>query len=146
MKTLEHYNRTREEDKNSIIFICSGAIDYTEQINIEMSLEPKLGFIECHPLDLLYKIQDIKHIQNILTKYFVLILKKVPQTSDRNENLPLEKRFTKVYYRCYKRYFHSHWYMAGKSYQYTDFSLDDAIKYIIKENLSITIPLINIFK
>jgi hypothetical protein len=39
------------QDKNSIIFDCSGAIDFSEQINVELSLTPKNDFIEIHPLD-----------------------------------------------------------------------------------------------
>jgi hypothetical protein len=137
---VENYYKLKEEDDNSIVFNCSGAIDFTAQMNIELSLEHKEGFTECHPLNLIWKINNVKNIQNIITAYFSLILKRVPHISDRNEDLPLEKRFTKVYYKCYKKFYHSHWYSSGKDYAYTDFSLDDAIEYIIKENLSITMP------
>lgn len=143
MFSIENYNKLKEEDDNSIIFDCSGAIDFTEQMNIELSLEPKEGFTECHPLDLMWKINNIKNIQNIIRTCFCVILKKVPHISDKNEQLHIEKRFTKVYYKCYKKFWHSHWYMSCKSHNYTNFSLDNAIEYIIKENFSINTPRFN---
>lgn len=131
-------NKQFEEDKNSIIFNCVGAIDFSEQINIELSLVEKEGFVEIQPLLLLSKLNEMNHIQMILYTYFYKIVKRIPQISDNNEDLPLERRFTKVFYKCYKRYHHSH-QPYGK-YEYTNLTLDDSIKYIRTENFGITIP------
>ena len=121
-----------------LTFHCSGAIDYTDQVSIELSLDEskvaEYGFVEIHPLDLMWKINDIKHIQIIIMSYFLKIVKRIPCVSDKNESLPLEKRFTKVYYKCYRSYQHSH---TWNNPTITDITLDEAIKYIKKKNLSI---------
>jgi hypothetical protein len=48
----ETYGKRLLEDRNSIKFNHSGAIDFDEQINIELSITNKEGFIEIHPLEL----------------------------------------------------------------------------------------------
>ena len=144
-KRVVDMEKSAEENKNSIIFNCSGAIDFSEQINIELSHTNEYygmkdtGFTEIHPLDLMWKLDtEIKHIQEILYVYFLNITGKIPHISDKNENLPLENRFTKIYYKCYKKFHHSHWHWD--KYHYTPLTLDEAIKYIKKENLAIQIP------
>lgn len=126
------------EDKNSIKFNCSGAIDFDEQINIELSLTKKDGFIEITPLNLMWEINKMKHIQHIIYVYFYKIVKRIPHISDRNEDLPKDKRFTEIFYKCYRRYHHSH-EPYGK-YHYTDLTLEDAIKHIQKGNFGILLP------
>tara|TARA_R110000772_G_scaffold1210_2_gene4284 strand:- start:14695 stop:15093 length:399 start_codon:yes stop_codon:yes gene_type:complete len=131
-------NISHEEDQNSIKFNCSGAIDFTKYINIELSLEEKEGFTGIDPLTLLWKINKIKNMSNIIDSYFYRICGKVPHMSDRNEDLPIERRFTQIFYRSYIKYRHSHepW---GK-YTYTPLTLKESIKYIKKENFSIVLP------
>jgi len=94
-----------EYPKNSIVFICSGAIDFTIAVYIELSLEDKEGFKLITPIELLKKISKIKHIQHILYTYFYKICGRMPHISD---DIPESKRFTKVYYKCYSKLSHSH--------------------------------------
>lgn len=126
------------QDEKSIIFDCSGAIDFIEQLNIELSLEPN-GGVEMHPLDLIREICEIKHIRNIIFAYFYKIVRKIPHISDRNPDLP--NRFTTIYCRCYKKFHHSH-EPYGK-WTYTNLSLQESIKYIKENNLDIQLPRIN---
>lgn len=126
------------EDKNSIVFTCSGAIDFSEQVNLELSIEPKQGFTEIQPSDFLKELYRIKHIHQIITTYFYVILGRYPQMSDRNKDIPETKRFTKMYYKCYRKFWHTH--DAFGNYKYTDVTLQDAISYIQERNLDIDIP------
>lgn len=143
MESVIGMKKRIEENENSIIFNCVGAIDFIEQINIELSLVDKEGFIEMHPFLLRKKLNEIYHIQNILDTYFFKIVKRVPRFSDTNEDLPLERRFTKVFYKCYKKFRHSH--QPYGEYEYTDLTLDDSIEYIKAENFGIMIPIITNF-
>lgn len=124
------------EESNSIIFDCSGAIDFTEHIHIELSMTPKEGFTHILPLDLMWQINSLKHIGTMVSDYFRKICQKSPHISDRNEDLPEERRWTSVYYKCYKRFKHSHepW---GNDYHYTQLSLTEAISYIVDNGLDI---------
>lgn len=126
-------------DENSIIFDVTGAIDFSEQVNIELSKIEKEGFTEIFPLDFYSKISTIKHIKQIVDMYFSKIVNRIPHVSDRTESV--KNRFTKVYYKCYKKYYHSHWRFDKMAYD--PLSLEDAIEYIKKNNLDIRLPLIN---
>ncbi len=135
---MNSLSKSSSEDENSIIFECTGAIDYSEKINIELSLTHKLGFLEIKPNLLIRKLFSFKHIQSIIICYFIKIVKRMPHISDDNESLPKEYRFTSVYYRCYKKFHHSHDHWD--KYEYTELSLNEAIDYIDKENLGIRLP------
>lgn len=123
--------------KNSILFTCSGAIDFTEDVYIELSLEYKEGFKLITPIELLKKISKIKHMQYIFSTYFYKICGRMPHISDINDNIPESKRFTKVYYKCYRKFSHSHKY---GEYTITNLELDQCIEYIKSKNLCIIPP------
>ncbi len=136
--TLEAHKFGYEEDEKSIVFNCFGAIDFSKQINIELSLTEKNGFNEIHPLLLMRKLNELKHIEQILLLYFYKIIGKIPTFSDMNDDLPIESRFTKIYYKCYEKFHHYH--QPYGQFSYKDLTLDDAIKYIYTENLAIINP------
>lgn len=127
-----------KEDERSIIFNCFGAIDFSRQINIELSLTEKKGFNKTHPLLLMRKLNELKHIEQILLFYFYKIVCKMPNISDVNENLPIENRFIEIYYKCYEKFHYFH--RPFGEFSYKDLTLDDAIKYIYTENLAIINP------
>lgn len=126
-----------KEGENCIIFTCFGGIDFTDDVYIELSLEDKEGFKLITPFEFLAKISKINHIQHILHTYFYKICGRVPRISDMNGDIPESKRFTKVYYKCYRKFSHSHIY---GTYTITSLELDQCIKYIKSENLSIIPP------
>lgn len=51
----------------------------------------------------------------------------------------LLKKLSYVFYKCYRKFIHSHNYLLG-DYDYTNLKIDEAIKYIKKQNLAIMIP------
>jgi hypothetical protein len=134
---MNNITKTVNEDNNSIIFRQTGAIDYTEQINIELSLTEKEGFIKIHPLKLMREIH-LNHILDILYAYFINITNTIPKISDENESLPIENRFTVIYYKCYNRFHHFH-QLFGK-YQYTNLTLEQAMDTIKTKKMDIVLP------
>jgi len=115
-------------DDNSIIFTNPYAVDYTELVNIELSLDEKNGFIETTPFDLWCKLSQLNHIQIIISIYFYSITKIMPHIADKDKY--------KLFYRCYKRYSHTH----DMEIEYTELSIDKAIELIKDENYSIGLP------
>jgi hypothetical protein len=132
-------------DKNCIIFDNYGACDYIFQYRIELSLEKKKGFRKIHPLNLYRKINKLNHIQAIIDIYFVSIVNKIPGLYDENEDIPNEKRFTQLYYKCYEYYSHSHW-QYDKKPDITPITLKNLISKVIDENFAIKMPILNKLK
>ena len=141
MEIVEKWKQMEEQSNRSITFDCSGALDFTSQILFELSPIPKEGFVEIFPMDFLKEMYKMKHISQIVMTYFIQILGRYPHISDLNKDLPEIKRFTKMYYKCYRLYRHSHepWH----EYHYTNMTLQEAVKYVIKEEYDITLPRIN---
>ena len=82
---------------------------------------------------------NFDHIRSILYTYFAKIVGRIPHISDKNKDLPIENRFTYMYYKCQRVYRHSHEpYDSG--YTYTNLTLEDAIDIIVEKNLDIEIP------
>ena len=126
------------EDNKSIKFICFGAIDFHEQINIELSDIKQDGFIEIHPLDLMRKINELNYIECVIFKYFIKIVDRVPRISDINESIPKEDRYTQIFYKCYKRF--NHFHEPFGTYHYTKLSIEDAIMHIKTQNMAVVLP------
>lgn len=120
-----------DKKKNYIEFCKSGALDFYEACRIELSLEPKEGFTEIHPLDLLWII-SFRHLGLIIQSKFSQIVGKIPHISDKNPDL--KNRFDKIYYKCYSIYSHSHSYPKENITQLT---LGKFIKTVKQEKLDI---------
>ena len=119
---------------NAIQFICSGALDFTEYVNIHVSKEEKEGYIEIHPFDLYCGIK-IPYIDTILRRRLSESLDYNPHISDRNLKPDL-----KVYYKCQSFYQHSHHMyrdMINKRDNNIDVTLKEAVDYIKEKKLDI---------
>lgn len=123
-------NKQYNEDKKSIQFVLTRTIDFIECVNIELSLNQKKGFDIIDPKKLIEAILKIKHINIIIYCYFKNMIGQIPHSPNI--------KYNPVYYKCYKRFHHFH--NKINNYQYTIMSLDETIKYIIENNLSITLP------
>jgi hypothetical protein len=130
-QTKTSLDNFEQREQNSIIFICDSAVDFTEEVYIELSLEYKEGFTSVIPFELLKNILKIKNIQHIIYLYFYKICRKMPHFNDTNE----------IFYKCYRKFSHTHRY---GEYVYRNLEIDNCINYIIKENLSIVPPTLTI--
>jgi hypothetical protein len=128
-QTKTFLDNLEQKEHNSIIFICDSAVDFTEEVYIELSLEYKEGFTSVVSFELLKNILKIKNIQHIIYLYFYKICGKMPKINE------------KIFYKCYRKYSHTHRY---GEYVYGNLEIDNCINYIIKENLSIIPPTLTI--
>ena len=55
----------KNDDHRKIVFTCAGAIDFSENIQIELRKVPTEGFEEIHPADLFHKMW-LPHIKFII--------------------------------------------------------------------------------
>jgi hypothetical protein len=117
--------------QDSLEFECSGAIDFSESIKIELSKEEKDGFEKIHPYDLYCKLY-FPHLDCLIRHNLWTLIQYSPHISDMNL-----KKEDIIYYRCYRVFHHSHWPYDKKEIKYLSF--DEAKKMIKKEKLSLVV-------
>lgn len=114
----------------AIVFNVSGAIDFTERIEILLSNDPIDGYTEEHPFRLYLAItKEIPYIDNILRNRFLKAIEYFPHISDNAKDL-------KVYYKCQRVYRHSYQQYDSPD-KITDLTLNAAIYNIIRQKLDI---------
>ncbi len=92
---------------NTIRFSCTGALDFTEHVEIHLSKEELPGFTMIHPNEFL-KTTHLPYISYLIKSKVFNVLGRMPHISDSNEDLPEEQRLTKMWYKCEYMYHHSH--------------------------------------
>ena len=136
---------------NSLEFECSGAVDFSESIKIELckfeyftneerkekldwvldDKEKKIEFEKIHPYDLYCKL-SFPHLDDAIRRNLGVLIEYYPHISDKNL-----RKDDIIYYRCYREFHHSHWPFGEK--KITFLTLDKAIKEIKKEKLDLVI-------
>ena len=123
----------KSKGESVIVFDRAGALDFSERVTIYLSLKKKNGYVEIHPCDLMNKLY-MPGLSHILDDKMFSIFKRCPHISDKNENLPIADRFTKVYYVADYCFQHSHHWQTGSS-RTKQFNIEEAMEYIKKEKL-----------
>lgn len=125
------------EPTGVIRFVCDGAIDFSETVEIELSETFQRGFTKIHPLQFLRETH-LPHCMWIFNINFLAMFQRTPHISDMNENLPEDSRWTEIYYKCYRKFHHSHWGF-NKASEITPMTLKDAMDHVKERDLSITL-------
>jgi len=131
MSYIENFEKEERDDaKRRIIFTCSGAIDFIENVQIELRKVPTEGFEEIHPADLFHKIY-LPHTRMIMLHNFLACLSYFYHPFDA-KNHPEYK----IYYRCFRYWHHSH-----DSYHQHDIrkpmTVEQAMKYVKKQKFDL---------
>jgi hypothetical protein len=116
----------RNDEFRKIVFTCTGAIDFIENIEIELSKTPKEGFTETHPCKLFHEMY-IRHLYLVLCRNFLLTISYCHHPCD--ERLYPDD---KIYYKCTNYYHHSHDFF-NKHERKKIMTIKEAMKYV-KEN------------
>jgi len=116
-------------NEDAIIFNIPGAIDFTEQIDIMLSNEPKEGFEEESAWKIYVNlIREISFVTNIIDERFKSLLGFLPNIADQDR---------KIYYKCQRVFTHSHDYMSGKEPRIRDLTFNAALYGIIQRKMCI---------
>jgi len=122
-----------KNDSNRYIqFTCSGAIDFTEYIRIEIRKKPEVGFKEIYPSELFKEI-SLPHLDSVLRNNFLLLLSYSCHFNDPKFN-PDEM----IYYRCYRYWHHSHDVLGTHDVDQL-MTIEDAMEHIRKNEFSLEI-------
>jgi hypothetical protein len=113
-----------------IVFICSGAIDFSESIQVELRKVPTEGFEEIHPGILFHKMW-LPHARMTMTHNFLACLSYFYHPFD-HKNHPEYK----VYYRCFRNWHHSHDIMHEYDI-HKPMTIDEAMDYVKKEEFDL---------
>jgi len=116
-----------------LVYDLSGAIDFYESVDFELSEENIEGFTEINPFELYRKIY-LPHTSNIIMHNFIMIFGRAPHIADLNPDLP--NRWRRIYYKCYKKYYHSH---NIRDVKIIPLTIEEAMNFIRNQNLSINI-------
>jgi hypothetical protein len=116
-------------NRDAIIFNVPGAIDFTEQIDIMLSNDPKEGFEEESAWKIYINlVRDLPFITNIIEKRFESLLNFIPDVKDQER---------KIYYKCQRVFTHSHDYRSGIEPRVRDLTFNAAIYGVIQKHMSI---------
>lgn len=131
MSYLKDFEQEEKLDVHrKIVFTCSGAIDFTENVQIELRKVPTEGFEEIHPANLFKKMR-LPHTDMIQFYNFVVCLSYAYHPFDHKNNPDY-----KAYYRCSRRWHHSHDMMHEHDIN-QPMTIEEAMDYVKKEGLDL---------